>query len=132
MNTVFIENDFLNIKIPKNYIENKYIQKIIDLLYIEDKINKSELTENDAWELSEEIKENWWKNNKDSFLKGIEWKLAYNLCKTVDLKDTPFVALAIELNAMLWTGDKKLIEGLSKLDFQNFYKLEINEDIQFH
>jgi len=22
MNTVFIENDFLNIKIPKNYIEN--------------------------------------------------------------------------------------------------------------
>jgi len=50
----------------------KYIQKIIDLLYIEDKINKSELTENDAWELSEEIKENWWKNNKDSFLKGIE------------------------------------------------------------
>jgi len=37
---------------------------------------------------------------------------AYELCKDVDIKDTPFVALAIELDVPLWTGDKKLMRGL--------------------
>lgn len=31
---------------------------------------------------------------------------AYELCKYIDEADTPFVALSIELNAVLWTGDK--------------------------
>jgi len=46
---------------------------------------------------------------------------AYDLCKEVDLKDIPFVALAIELKIPLWTGDKKLKEGLSIKGFNNFY-----------
>ncbi|WP_373275033.1 PIN domain-containing protein [Parapedobacter tibetensis] len=28
--------------------------------------------------------------------------------------DTPFVALALELNTKLWTGDKTLAKGLQK------------------
>ncbi|MBP7552935.1 MAG: hypothetical protein KA885_05870 [Spirochaetes bacterium] len=72
MNSVYIENDYLNIKIPKNLIENKYIQKIINLIDLEEKISKSVITEIEAWNLSEEIKKDWWENNKVSFLKGIE------------------------------------------------------------
>lgn len=30
----------------------------------------------------------------------------------IDEKDTPFVALTIDLEGSLWTGDKKLINGL--------------------
>jgi len=37
---------------------------------------------------------------------------AFRLCFDIDPKDIPFVALALELNALLWTGDKKLREGL--------------------
>jgi predicted nucleic acid-binding protein len=37
---------------------------------------------------------------------------AYDLCKDVDIKDTPFVALAIELGIPIWTGDNKLKDGL--------------------
>ena len=33
---------------------------------------------------------------------------AYDLCKKVDEKDAVFVALCLELDAVLWTGDKKL------------------------
>jgi len=40
------------------------------------------------------------------------WLSAYELTKNVDEYDTPFIALALELNARLWTGDKKLINGL--------------------
>jgi putative PIN family toxin of toxin-antitoxin system len=39
---------------------------------------------------------------------------AFDLAKEIDEKDTPFVALSIELNCCLWTGDKKLITGLRK------------------
>lgn len=47
---------------------------------------------------------------------------AYDLCHDVDIKDTPFLALSIELAIPLWTGDKKLKEGLRKKGFQNFYE----------
>jgi predicted nucleic acid-binding protein len=46
---------------------------------------------------------------------------AYNLCHDVDVKDTPFVALSIDLAIPLWTGDHKLKNGLRKKGFNNFY-----------
>jgi predicted nucleic acid-binding protein len=46
---------------------------------------------------------------------------AYDLCKSIDVKDTPFVALAVDLKIPLWTGDKKLREGLTKNGFINFF-----------
>ncbi len=46
---------------------------------------------------------------------------AYNLCKDIDIKDTPFIALAIELGIPIWTGDKKLKDGLRLKGYQDFY-----------
>ena len=46
---------------------------------------------------------------------------AYDLCKNIDLSDVPFIALAIDLNIPLWTGDKKLKEGLKSQGFIDFY-----------
>jgi predicted nucleic acid-binding protein len=46
---------------------------------------------------------------------------AYDLCKDIDVKDTPFIALAIDLDIPIWTGDKKLKEGLIAKGYQNFY-----------
>lgn len=42
---------------------------------------------------------------------------AFRLCSDIDQKDIPFVALALELDALLWTGDKKLREGLIRKGF---------------
>jgi predicted nucleic acid-binding protein len=47
---------------------------------------------------------------------------AYDLCHDVDEKDTPYVALAIELRAGLWTGDNKLRPGLEEKGFFHFYR----------
>ena len=38
---------------------------------------------------------------------------AYALCRDIDEKDTPFLALSIDLELPLWSNDKTLIEGLS-------------------
>jgi predicted nucleic acid-binding protein len=42
------------------------------------------------------------------------WIKAFTLTKDIDEDDTPFIALGIELNAKLWTGDKALTKGLAK------------------
>jgi predicted nucleic acid-binding protein len=42
------------------------------------------------------------------------WQKAFELTKNVHEFDTPFIALALELDSPLWTGDKKLIKGLNK------------------
>lgn len=47
---------------------------------------------------------------------------AYHLCKDIDPKDMMFVALALELDAVLWTQDKELIQGLQSKGFDQFFE----------
>lgn len=47
---------------------------------------------------------------------------AYRLCKDIDEKDTPFLALSLEMGYELWTRDKELKNGLVKKGFRNFYE----------
>ena len=51
----------------------------------------------------------------------IHWNRAYELASGVDEDDTPFLATAIGIEAIIWTGDKKLINGLRTKDFQDIY-----------
>ncbi|MCD6318486.1 hypothetical protein J7M02_05415 [Candidatus Aerophobetes bacterium] len=48
------------------------------------------------------------------------WQNAHKICKDIDEKDTPFVALSLEFKIPLWTNDKKLMEGVKKKEFGNF------------
>lgn len=50
------------------------------------------------------------------------WLQARQLCHGVDEKDTPFVALAIHLNARLWTDDMELRDGLRAKNFNLFFE----------
>jgi predicted nucleic acid-binding protein len=47
---------------------------------------------------------------------------AYRLCGDVDEKDTPFVALTLELEGELWTRDQQLIQGLTRKGFTAFFE----------
>lgn len=58
---------------------------------------------------------------KEDLISKENWKTAYDLCRDVDETDTPHVALALELRAVLWTGDKRLKEGLEKKGFKDFF-----------
>ena len=51
-------------------------------------------------------------------------KKAFDLCREIDEKDIPFVALTIELDGLLWTGDKELKNGLRSKGFNSFFEIE--------
>lgn len=46
------------------------------------------------------------------YISDSTWIKAIELTKNVDEYDAPFVALALELESAIWTGDKKLAKGL--------------------
>ena len=47
---------------------------------------------------------------------------AYRLCKDVDENDTPFIALALELDGELWSNDVQLKTRLKKKGFDRFFE----------
>ncbi len=62
--------DFI-LTIPKSLISEKEIQKILDLPAFYESVKNSTMTENKAWILSEEIKEEWWQKHKNQILAKI-------------------------------------------------------------
>lgn len=59
-------------------------------------------------------------NEKDLSLHSRQ--TSYDLCKDIDPKDAVFVALSLELDAPIWTGDQKLKRGLTAKGFTNFFE----------
>lgn len=58
---------------------------------------------------------------KEDLISPESRKRAYELCHDVDETDTPHVALTIELNGLLWTGDQALKDGLKQKGFYQFF-----------
>lgn len=54
---------------------------------------------------------------RSDLISKVNMKKAYELCKDIDEKDTIYVALTLELNGLLWTGDKKLVSSLNEKGF---------------
>lgn len=66
---ITFENNDAILKFPKDLFTKNYVQQFLDRLRLEAILEKSELTEEKAWELSEQLKQDWWNKNKSSFLK---------------------------------------------------------------
>lgn len=53
----------------------------------------------------------------ETFIEQHNWLEAEKLTKEVDNFDINYVALALQIDAWLWTGDKKLINHLKSMGF---------------
>ena len=50
------------------------------------------------------------------------WMEARRLCRDVDLKDAPFIALTLHLDGRLWTSDEELKTRLRPRGFDRFFE----------
>lgn len=62
------ENEFAVIKFPKALITQDYIQQLLQKIQLETSVENSELSEEQAWKLSEQLRDEWWKEYKSSLL----------------------------------------------------------------
>jgi len=66
------EQDEVILKFPKDMLSAGCVQDFLQRLKLEAAVRKSRLSEQDVWELSEEIKRDWWEKNREKILKRIE------------------------------------------------------------
>ncbi len=54
------KNNEILLSFPQYLISSQYLQSVIERLEMEAVVQKSSMSETDAWNLSEELKSNWW------------------------------------------------------------------------
>ncbi len=63
------QGDVFTLKFKREDISEDFLQKLLTKFKIEKLLQKSKMTKEQAWKLSEEIKENWWNQNNAWILK---------------------------------------------------------------
>ena len=105
-----------------NFYAPEYIRE--EIIEHKDKIKTiAKLSDDDFIELYELILRNITILNHTLIPTNI-YKKAENLCETIDMDDTIFVAVAEFTRGKLWTGDKKLLNGLSEKGYKRLIKTE--------
>ena len=94
---------------------------IVEIFKHKEKLLKNNLqVEDDLYEYLNSLLQRITFVNEDTISIG-SYVEAFRLCKDVDEKDVPFVALAIELSCSLWTRDQPIIDGLVSKGFDDFF-----------
>ena len=65
-------NEVVNLTFSKEFLSVPELVRLIETLRIKELISKSQVTSGDAMTLDEELKANWWDENKGRFLAKIE------------------------------------------------------------
>ncbi len=102
------------------FVSPKFV--IVELFKHASKIQKAtKLLKDEVLELLSSIV-NRIKFYEEDLISVGNWTEAFRLCRDVDEKDTPYIALVLELDAEIWTNDKELESGLKRKGFVKFYK----------
>ena len=99
---------FISVNLLKEEISN-HKGKIINLMKNEQQFNQAYSIIMNKINFIDEV-----------FISDENLMSAYELTKDIDENDTLFIALAKQLNTLIWTGDKKLINGLIQNGYNNF------------
>ena len=67
-----VKDDNVNIVFSRNLINDNDLMEMIERIRIKHLISRSNLTEEDAFQLDEELKTDWWENNRERFLEKIQ------------------------------------------------------------
>ena len=62
----------ITLSFDKDFLSPVGLSNLIENLRMKELLSKSQLTEQQAFILSEELKDNWWKNNRNKILEKIK------------------------------------------------------------
>lgn len=65
------KNNVFILEFTKNDVSEEFLIKLLRKYKADKLLFKNEMTDDDAWSLSEEIKEDWFKNNKQWILEKV-------------------------------------------------------------
>ncbi len=65
------DGDTYTLTFTKEDMSEDFLNRLLTYVKIENILKDSQMTEEEAWEISEEIKRNWWKNNQDWILEKV-------------------------------------------------------------
>lgn len=65
-------NTTVNLSFSKEFLSSSEVVKFIETLRIKELLSKSQMTEEQALQLDEEMKEEWWQKNQARFLEKIK------------------------------------------------------------
>jgi predicted nucleic acid-binding protein len=63
---------------------------------------------------------------KEDLLSPEVRKKAYRLFRDIDETDAPHVAITLDIDGVLWTGDERLRAGLGSKGFDRFFEPSIS------
>jgi hypothetical protein len=70
--TSIVETDNgFNITVPKDLITNKMVQKLMSLIRYKELTKDNIYNEEEAKKMANSLQENWWRDNKENFLKDL-------------------------------------------------------------
>lgn len=69
---VQVTDDNVNVVFSRNLLNDKELMDFIEKVKVKSLISQSQLTEEDAQKLDNELKSNWWKKNRERFLEKIK------------------------------------------------------------
>jgi len=67
-----VKDDNVHIVFSRNLIRDNDLMELIERIKVKQLISQSQLIEDDAIKLDEELKANWWENNREKFLDKIK------------------------------------------------------------
>jgi predicted nucleic acid-binding protein len=112
---------YLLVKGDLQFISPKFV--MVELFKHAPKIQKAtKLSKDDVLELLSFIV-NRIKFYEEDLISIGSWVEAMRLCRGVDEKDLPYLALALEFEVKLWTNDNELKLGLEKKGYDNFFQI---------
>ncbi len=67
-----VSDNTVNLTFSKELLSSPEIVRFIEILRIKELLSNSQVSEEAALQLDDELKENWWQKNKDTFLGKIQ------------------------------------------------------------
>jgi hypothetical protein len=72
MATLVEQNDNWVLTFPKNGFPKEFLIRLLDIIRLEELAQRNEMTNEQAWQVSEDIKSSWWEANGAAILAKIQ------------------------------------------------------------